>query len=120
MTLSSFVKNMLFLDLEYKHPIRGRFTAQLPQKAMHIPLNISQIEINFSGKLFNILYIVFASPGSKVYFCEPAQGRRKIDNREFGNRQRRRWKTKSLIRVEYKSAHTLLDCNCLLKYQSFI
>ena len=80
MTHSSFVKNMLFLDLEYKHPIRGRFTAQLPPKAMHIPLNISQIEINFSGKLFNILYIVFASPGSKVYFCEPAQGRRKIDN----------------------------------------
>ncbi len=40
--------------------------------------------------------------------------------REFGNRQRRRPKTKSLIGVVYKSAHTLLDFNCLLKYQSFI
>ncbi len=37
---------------------------------------------------------------------------------KIGNRQRR--KTKSLLRVVYKSAHTLLDFNCLLKYQSFI
>ncbi len=44
----------------------------------------------------------------------------KFNTREFGNRQRRRRKTKSLIRVVYKSAHTLLDFNCLLKYQSFI
>ena len=40
--------------------------------------------------------------------------------REFGNRQRRRRKPKSLIPVVYKSAHTLLDFNCLLKDQSFI
>ena len=38
--------------------------------------------------------------------------------RELGNRQRR--KTKSLIRVVYKSTHTLLGFNRLLKYQSFI
>ena len=42
------------------------------------------------------------------------------DVREFGNRERRRRKTKSLIRVVYKLTHTLLDFNCLLKYQSFI
>ena len=35
---------------------------------------------------------------------------------EFGNRHRRRRKTKSLIRVVYKPTHTLLDINCLLKY----
>ncbi len=41
-------------------------------------------------------------------------------NREFGNRQRRRWKTKSLTRVVYQPTHKLLDFNRLLKYQSFI
>ncbi len=44
-----------------------------------------------------------------------------VFNREFGNRQRRGRKTKSLIHVVYNPyTHTLLDFNCLLKYQSFI
>ena len=40
--------------------------------------------------------------------------------REFGKRQRRRQKTKSLIRIVYKPTHTLLGFNRLVKYQSSI
>ncbi len=38
------------------------------------------------------------------------------NSREFGNRQRRRRKTKLLIRVVYNPTHTLLGLNCFLKY----
>ncbi len=54
--------------------------------------------------------------GMSLSWPSSSRCRRTVSNREFGNRQRRRRKTKSLIRVVYKSAHTLLDFNCLLKY----
>ena len=58
----------------------------------------------YSSLMFNIMsLIVLIAVLVTLPFCLL-----KAPIREFGNRQRRRWKTKSLICVVYKPTHTLL------------